>query len=214
MLWILDTDHISLFQRGNPTIISKIQSISYQEIAMNVPCFVINILLAVFDISIPPELAGFAGVLIGVILTAIFQSYLNITQLRRQTTFELHRNFDSPDLLQSRISADRLLTDNSQSPQPKSYSELYKTLSNDEWKHISCTRHFFDQLGLLKKINYLDDRIANLVFSDYVNYWSDKYFKKLESLEENYASINQSEAMKWRVSSDELKKIFPIDKNA
>jgi hypothetical protein len=56
------------------------------------------------------------------------------------------------------------------------------------------------------------DRIANLVFSDYVNYWSDKYFKELESLEEKYASSTQSEAMKWRVSSDELKKNFPLTK--
>jgi hypothetical protein len=72
----------------------------------------------------------------------------------------------------------------------------------------------FDQLGLLKKINYLDDRIANLVFSDYVNYWSDKYFKELESLKEKYASSTQSEAIKWRVSSDELKKKIPIDKNS
>jgi tRNA(fMet)-specific endonuclease VapC len=36
MRWILDTDHISLFQRGNPTVISKIQSISYQEIGITI----------------------------------------------------------------------------------------------------------------------------------------------------------------------------------
>jgi tRNA(fMet)-specific endonuclease VapC len=36
MLWILDTDHISLFQRGNPTVIRKIQSMSYQEIGVTI----------------------------------------------------------------------------------------------------------------------------------------------------------------------------------
>jgi tRNA(fMet)-specific endonuclease VapC len=36
MLWILDTDHISLFQRGNPTVIRKIQSMSYQEIVVTI----------------------------------------------------------------------------------------------------------------------------------------------------------------------------------
>jgi tRNA(fMet)-specific endonuclease VapC len=36
MLWILDTDHISLFQRGNSTVISKIQSIARQEIAVTI----------------------------------------------------------------------------------------------------------------------------------------------------------------------------------
>jgi tRNA(fMet)-specific endonuclease VapC len=36
MLWILDTDHISLFQRGNSTVICKIQSIARQEIAVTI----------------------------------------------------------------------------------------------------------------------------------------------------------------------------------
>jgi tRNA(fMet)-specific endonuclease VapC len=36
MLWILDTDHISLFQRGNATVIRKIQSIARPEIAVTI----------------------------------------------------------------------------------------------------------------------------------------------------------------------------------
>jgi tRNA(fMet)-specific endonuclease VapC len=36
MLWILDTDHISLFQRGNSTVIRKIQSIARSEIAVTI----------------------------------------------------------------------------------------------------------------------------------------------------------------------------------
>jgi tRNA(fMet)-specific endonuclease VapC len=36
MLWILDTDHVSLFQRGNVTVIRKIQSISHQEIGITI----------------------------------------------------------------------------------------------------------------------------------------------------------------------------------
>jgi tRNA(fMet)-specific endonuclease VapC len=36
MLWILDTDHISLFQRGNPTVIHKVQLIAHQEIGVTV----------------------------------------------------------------------------------------------------------------------------------------------------------------------------------
>lgn len=179
---------------------------------MNVSCFVTGITSTIFDINIFPELAGFSGVLIGVILTAIFQSYLSTTQLRRQTTLELHKLFDSPELLQSRIFADRLLSDNLKSSPQKSYSELYKILSIDEWKHISCVRHFFDQLGLLKKINYLDDKIANPLFNKHLDYWNDTYFKKLEQLEEEYASKNSKnslKAMQWSISSDELKNIFP-----
>jgi tRNA(fMet)-specific endonuclease VapC len=36
MLWILDTDHISLFQRGNSMVIRKVQSIAHQEIAVTI----------------------------------------------------------------------------------------------------------------------------------------------------------------------------------
>ncbi len=36
MLWILDTDHISLFQRGNSTVIRKIQSIEPKEVAVTI----------------------------------------------------------------------------------------------------------------------------------------------------------------------------------
>jgi hypothetical protein len=34
MLWILDTDHISLFQRGNSIVIRKIQAIARPEIGV------------------------------------------------------------------------------------------------------------------------------------------------------------------------------------
>jgi tRNA(fMet)-specific endonuclease VapC len=35
-MWILDTDHISLFQRGNPTVTRKIQAIARQDIAVTI----------------------------------------------------------------------------------------------------------------------------------------------------------------------------------
>jgi tRNA(fMet)-specific endonuclease VapC len=48
MLWILDTDHISLFQRGNPIVTRNIQSkprlelavtiVSYEEPGSNLVC--------------------------------------------------------------------------------------------------------------------------------------------------------------------------------
>ncbi len=35
-LWVLDTDHISLLQRGNPFVISKIATINPSEISVTV----------------------------------------------------------------------------------------------------------------------------------------------------------------------------------
>jgi tRNA(fMet)-specific endonuclease VapC len=36
MVWILDTDHISLFQRGNPTVTRKIQAIAREDLAVTI----------------------------------------------------------------------------------------------------------------------------------------------------------------------------------
>lgn len=36
MIWILDTDHISLFQRGNPNVTRKIQSTPRSELAVTI----------------------------------------------------------------------------------------------------------------------------------------------------------------------------------
>ncbi|MDZ7960630.1 MAG: hypothetical protein RMY34_22570 [Aulosira sp. DedQUE10] len=35
-LWVLDTDHISLLQRGNPTVISKVAAVNPAEIAVTI----------------------------------------------------------------------------------------------------------------------------------------------------------------------------------
>ncbi len=34
--WVLDTDHISLLQRGDPVVISKVATINYAEISVTI----------------------------------------------------------------------------------------------------------------------------------------------------------------------------------
>ncbi|MFM6159335.1 MAG: type II toxin-antitoxin system VapC family toxin, partial [Sphaerospermopsis kisseleviana] len=35
-LWILDTDHVSLFQRRNPFIVQRVNSVKFEEIAITI----------------------------------------------------------------------------------------------------------------------------------------------------------------------------------
>lgn len=35
-LWVLDTDHVSLFQHGNPLIVQRVNSVKFEEIAITI----------------------------------------------------------------------------------------------------------------------------------------------------------------------------------
>ncbi|MDB9534953.1 hypothetical protein PN451_03665 [Dolichospermum planctonicum CS-1226] len=35
-LWILDTDHVSLFQHRNPFIVQRVNSVKFEEIAITI----------------------------------------------------------------------------------------------------------------------------------------------------------------------------------
>lgn len=153
-------------------------------------------------------LIGLAGGLVGVAIGAMLQHKSSHAQLRRQLTLQFYDRFEATELLQSRIAADRLLAANLASPTPKSYSELYATLPPADWQHISSTRHFFDQLGVLHEIGYLDISIARPVFGSYAAYWADHYFDRLEQLEAAYATSHSKPPMKWLVPSKKVMQLF------
>ncbi|MBS9405460.1 hypothetical protein KG088_17795 [Halomonas sp. TRM85114] len=160
------------------------------------------------DPTILSALVGLVGGLAGVVIGSNLQKRFGYDQLRRQLTLSLYDRYDDQDLLESRIQADRLLFNNSNSPTPKSFSELYNYLPSDSWGHISRTRHFLDQIGLMKRLDYLDNDIAEPAFADHVSYWIDRYFDNIERLERIFCEREGKEPMEWRVSCDELKQLF------
>jgi hypothetical protein len=160
------------------------------------------------DSNLVSAMIGLVGGLVGVYIGALLQHRANHACMCRDTTLQLYDRFDDSDLVESRIHADRILAANASAPQPQCYSELYASLSRDEWQHISRTRHFLDQVGLLHRIGYLDKAIAGPLFGGYVNYWVDRYFASLEGWEREYAAKTGARPHQWHVTSAELKKLF------
>jgi len=161
------------------------------------------------DSNLLAALIGLAGGLLGVAIGALLQHRTSHAQLCRETTLQIYDRFDDADLLESRIRAERILAANAAAAQPQSLSELYASLSRDDWQHISRTRHILDQLGLLGRVGYLDKSIAGPLFSNYVNYWVDRYFAALEEREREFAKRTGARPQQWHVTSAELKQLFP-----
>jgi hypothetical protein len=160
------------------------------------------------DPNLLSALIGLGGGLLGVAIGAYLQKRVTHAQMCRETTLNLYERLDDPDIMDARIRADRLLSANAALPQPQSLAELYASLPREEWQHISRTRHFLDQIGLLHRIGYLDVAIANPLFGSFVNYWVDRYFGPLEVLNSRENGAAQGSLPEWRVSGEELKRLF------
>ena len=161
------------------------------------------------DSNLLSALIGFFGGLAGVGIGAYLQRRVTHAQMCRETTLQLYDRLDDSDILDSRIRADGILSANAALPEPKSLSQLYATLPRDEWQHISRTRHFIDQIGLLQRIGYLDGTIAVPLFASFVQYWVDRYFSPLEELDRTLAEKTDLRPQQWRVTGAELKRLFP-----
>ena len=160
------------------------------------------------DSNLLSALMGVVGGLVGVAVGGYLQQRTSHSQLCRETALQLYDRFDDPDLLESRIRADQILSANFTAGEPKCLSELNSSLPREDWHHVSRTRHFLDQVGLLRRIGYLDERLAAPLFANYVNYWVDRYFAQLEELERQFAQRTGTRPMLWLVSSAELKRHF------
>src|SRR4029450_12860492 len=112
------------------------------------------------DSNLLSALIGLAGGIVGVAIGAYLQHRSSHAQMCRETTLQLYDRFDDEDILESRIRAEQVLSANAESAAPQCLSELYNSLPREDWHHVSRTRHFLDQIGLLSSIGYLDRTIA------------------------------------------------------
>lgn len=155
-------------------------------------------------------LIGLAGGIVGVAIGAYLQHRSGHSQMCRETTLQLYDRFDDEDILESRIRAEEVLSANARSARPQCLSELYTSLPREDWHHLSRTRHFLDQIGLLHRIGYLDRTIAVPLFGSYVQYWVNRYFGPMEELEREYIRRTGQCCTQWRVSCAELRKLFKV----
>ena len=162
------------------------------------------------DPNLLSALIGLVGGLIGVAIGAFLQHRTSHAQMCRETTLQLYDRFDDEDILGSRIRAEQVLSVNARSPKPQCLSELYVSLPREDWQHVSRTRHFLDQIGLLHRIGYLDKAIAVPLFGSYVQYWVNRYFGPMEELEREYIKRTGQCCTQWRVSCAELRKLFKL----
>ena len=159
------------------------------------------------DSDLLSALIGLGGGLVGVAVGGYLQQRVTHAQQSRQTTLELYERLDDPDILDSRIRADRLLSENAASAEPKSLAQLYSALPREDWQHISRTRHFLDQIGLLQRIGYLDPKIAAPLFTKFIDYWTTRHFAPLEEMEAARGHA-KSPTQPWQVTSRELQDLF------
>jgi hypothetical protein len=165
------------------------------------------------DSNLLSALIGLAGGIVGVAIGAYLQHRSSHAQMCRETTLQLYDRFDDEDILESRIRAEQVLSENARSARPQCLSELYHSLPREDWHHVSRTRHFLDQIGLLSRIGYLDRAIAVPLFGSYVQYWVNRYFAPMEELEAEYLERTGHCCTQWRVSSAELRRLFRVSES-
>jgi hypothetical protein len=119
------------------------------------------------------------GTILGALLATFFSRLEEKKRTRIQNTIDLYRHFQSMEMIDSRINADRILNDLSKE-KPKSYGEIYEALEIEKWHHISRILHFFEQAGTLHSLNYLDEKLFKETIGFYFNYYYGKYLKPIQ----------------------------------
>lgn len=122
---------------------------------------------------------GLIGVFVGAFLSAFFTRKESQRQTKINATLKMSERFQS--LLSSRILADQILNKYFAEEKSLTYDQLYKSLPPDDWQHISKTRHFFNELGLLYKTGYLNTQLAKTLFASSFRYWYENYFLRLKN---------------------------------
>lgn len=139
---------------------------------------------------------GLIGVFVGAFLSAFFTRQESKRQTRINTTLKMYERFQS--ILSSRLIADQLLEKNLAAPHPLTYTELKRSLSPENWQHVSRTRSLYNELGLLYRAGYLDVKLAKLLFAPTFQYWYDSHLLKME------ANSKDTDTVKWIVAPDEI----------
>jgi len=143
--------------------------------------------------------AGLVGVIVGALLAATFSA----RGARIDRTFEMHREFEAPDMLQARYRASELLA-----AQPgKTYTDLRQTLGRTAMNDVWAVTGFYQRLWLAICHRGVESAYVPELFGDTFIWWCDNSFhSQLWPTESERAfHIRQLEA--WildRTSNDEV----------
>lgn len=132
--------------------------------------------------------AALLGAVIGSLLTALLTTLFNQREQRRQnqikTTLDLYTEFQNAEMIDSRYKGDTLLKENVSREHSFSFIELSQQLNEEQWNHVSRIIYFFEKLGVLHQLKYLDNELAQQMFKGYFFYYYNRYLNKLGILSE------------------------------
>jgi hypothetical protein len=155
-------------------------------------------------------LSALVGAIIGALLTALLANHFSQRerkiQTQIQTTLSLYQQYQSTEMLTSRIKADDTLSRQKLDTKISlSLEELHGKLEQEDWFHISRVLHFFEYVSILHKEKYLDEHLMKSTLGDYFDYWYGHYFRTLR-----HASLRKGAHDEWDKHFEYLTTVLSI----
>lgn len=122
---------------------------------------------------------GLIGAFAGAWLAHLYEKRILKEKEKRDTTVALYMEFHNQEMLNTRIIARRVLTDNLERERPLSLDEMYSDLEKEEWHAVSILITFFEKMGVLLRNDYLDDRLTRQLFENDFKWWYEHYLKRI-----------------------------------
>lgn len=113
--------------------------------------------------------------ILGTLLGSFIAWLTSDRHAKMQTTLELHREFNSGEVLKSRRPADRVFA----KYMDQTYDQFSSLLEPEEYSHIWNVIHFYQRLWIVIKHKQLVNSMAPDMFGEVFMRWYIPYFEKM-----------------------------------
>lgn len=113
--------------------------------------------------------------LLGTLLGSFIAWFTSNRHAKMQTTLELHREFNSGEVLKSRRPADRVFAQH----MDKTYDQFSSSLEPEEYSHVWNVINFYQRLWVVIKHKQLVSSMAPELFGEVFMRWYIPYFEKM-----------------------------------
>ena len=124
--------------------------------------------------------SALGGALVGAYMSYLLARRQEIHRARTERTLRLLEQYNSPELLQARGDAGRILRTYFETHAERSWNDLYRDLK-DEYTPISVVEHFFQQVLFFHECREIDDDVAQKFFAHEYEHWYNNYFGKIST---------------------------------
>jgi hypothetical protein len=116
---------------------------------------------------------GLAGGLVGVLVGALLSAAFTARRARVDRTFEMHREFEGPDMREARYRASELL----EAHPGATFAELRITLGRTEMNDVWAVTGFYQRLWLGIRHHAVQSDLVPDLFGDTLLWWCDNSFR-------------------------------------